>query len=64
MVTLRAVMWQGSFTWEWTRSTIGLVGTSDISDIKGDYYDVNDNDDDYDGDDKVNNWTCRHQRHI
>ena len=29
--TLRAVMWQGSLTWEWTRSTMGEVGTTDIS---------------------------------
>ena len=31
-VTFSAVMWQGSLTWEWTRSTIGDVGTSDMSD--------------------------------
>ena len=31
-VTFSAVMWQGSLTWECTRSTTGDVGTSDMSD--------------------------------
>ena len=38
--TLRAVMWQGSLTWEWTRSTMGEVGTRDMS-VEGNYQKTN-----------------------